>query len=61
MGIFATPNVVKDDKAISKPSWKSLLCRKYCRRSFFEIWQDPPKDWSIDLFAYSFAKKMDLQ
>ena len=29
-------------------------------RSFFEIWQDPPKDWSIDLFAYSFAKKNGL-
>ena len=29
-------------------------------RSFFERWRDPPRDFSLDLFAYYQAKRMDL-
>ena len=29
-------------------------------RSFYESWEDPPKDFSLDLFAYFMAKKKNL-
>ena len=29
-------------------------------RSFYESWGDPPKDFSLDLFAYFMAKKQNL-
>lgn len=29
-------------------------------RTFFESWQDPPKDFSLDLYAYVLAKKAKL-
>jgi polyisoprenyl-phosphate glycosyltransferase len=29
-------------------------------RSFYETWEDPPKDFSLDLFAYFMAKKEKL-
>jgi glycosyltransferase involved in cell wall biosynthesis len=30
-------------------------------RSFFDIWRDPPHDFSLDLFAYHQAKRCGLQ
>ncbi len=30
-------------------------------RSFFESWDNPPKDFSLDLFAYYFAKKKNYK
>ena len=29
-------------------------------RKFFETWENPPNDFSLDLFAYYFAKKNKL-
>jgi len=30
-------------------------------RSFFESWQDPPHDFSLDLYAFYMARKMGLE
>ncbi len=51
--------------------FESILLRKllwdinaqptFFPRSFFEAWQDPPQDFSLDLFAYYQAKKYHLK
>ena len=30
-------------------------------KDFYRMWQDPPKDFSLDLYAYSVAKKYNLK
>lgn len=45
---------------LGKPMWDINAQPTMFSRTFFESWQDPPHDFSLDLFAYYQALKMGL-
>jgi glycosyltransferase involved in cell wall biosynthesis len=45
---------------LGKPMWDINAQPTMFSRAFFDAWQDPPHDFSLDLFAYYQAIKMGL-
>jgi glycosyltransferase involved in cell wall biosynthesis len=45
---------------MKKKMWDINAQPTLFHRSFFEEWKDPPKDFSLDLFAYFMAKRNNL-
>ncbi len=58
--VFTVGMSIFETVLLGKPMWDINAQPTMFSRSFFESWQDPPHDFSLDLFAYYQARKMGL-
>ena len=58
--VFTVGMSIFETVLLGKPMWDINAQPTMFSRTFFESWQDPPHDFSLDLFAYYQAIKMGL-
>lgn len=55
--IFTVGMSLFESVLLNKPLWDINAQPTMFNREFFELWSNPPHDFSLDLFAYYLAKK----
>lgn len=58
--VFTVGMSVFETVLLGKPMWDINAQPTMFSRAFFESWREPPYDFSLDLFAYYQARRMDL-
>lgn len=58
--VFTVGMAVFETGLLGTPMWDINAQPTMFSRAFFETWNDPPTDFSLDLFAYYLAKKQGL-
>ena len=58
--IFTFGMSVFETILLQKPMWDINAQPTIFHKSFFQIWKNPPKDFSLDLYVYFMAKKSKL-
>ena len=59
--IFTVGMSIYETLLLKTPLWDINAQPNLFPKSFFHDWQNPPKDFSLDLFAYYMAKKKGLR
>lgn len=59
--VFTVGMSIFETVLLRKPMWDINAQPTMFSRSFFESWENPPFDFSLDLFAYYMAKKASLK
>ena len=59
--IFTIGMSVFDTVLLRKKMWDINAQPTMFHRSFFLTWKNPPNDFSLDLYAYFFAKKLQFR